>query len=168
MPAKTHPIDKIQWLPAKDLKANAYNPNVVYNKELDLLAFSIIRTGWMQPILITEEREIIDGFHRIMLVLHNSEVSALTKGAVPCAIVKCSEPERMLLTVRINRAKGSHIAVKMHELIQRLVEEHQYSMDEICRSIGATKSEVELLLMDGVFAKHDIPNHQYSKAWYPK
>jgi ParB-like chromosome segregation protein Spo0J len=163
-----HPIDNITWLPAGDLDPNDYNPNVVFGPEMKLLEFSILHQGWLQPILITDKKVIIDGFHRYTLALNSPEVKALTGGKIPCAVLNLTEPERMLLTIRINRAKGAHIAVKMHDIAVSLVEDHGLSVEKIAAEIGATKDEVELLLMDGVFKKFDTRNHKFSKAWYPK
>ena len=163
-----HPIENIEWIAADELKANDYNPNVVFGPEMKLLEHSIISSGWIQPILITDKKVIIDGFHRYSLALNSPEVKALTDGKVPCCVLNLTEPERMLLTIRINRAKGAHIAVKMHDIAVSLVEDHGLSVEKIAAEIGATKDEVELLLMDGVFKKFDTKNHKYSKSWYPK
>ena len=163
-----HPISNIQWVDVDKLQANDYNPNVVLKPELSLLALSILKNGWIQPILVTKDYVIIDGFHRHMLTKTNAKVRELTDGKVPVVIMDISEPERMLLTIRINRAKGQHIAIKMHEVICELVNEYQYSIESIAREIGATKAEIELLLRDGVFADLNIPEHKYSKAWYPE
>ena len=57
------PISNVEWVDVRTLNANDYNPNVVLNQELNLLAFSLLKTGWIQPILITNENVIIDGFH---------------------------------------------------------------------------------------------------------
>ena len=76
-----------------------------------------------------------------------------------------TEAERMLLTIRINRAKGNHIAFKMHEIVKALVDKHEVSMEYIQESIGATKDEVELLYKDGVFDALNIKEHKYSRAW---
>ena len=162
-----HPINNVQWLEVEKLTANSYNPNVVYNQELRLLEHSILTSGWIQPILVTQDFEIIDGFHRWSLSKQSKALQALTGGKVPCCVMNLTEPERMMLTIRINRAKGSHIAVKMHEIITSLVKDHGLSVGDIGKGIGANKDEVELLLMDGVFKKLDIQNHKYSKAWYP-
>lgn len=90
-------------------------------------------------------------------------------GKVPCVVMHLSEPERMLLTIRINRAKGSHVAVKMHDIIHSLVNDYGMSIEAICRGIGARKEEIELLLMDNVFQKKNINEAtQYSKAWVPQ
>lgn len=162
-----HPIDNIQWLEADSLQSNDYNPNVVYNQELKLLKLSLLKQGWIQPLLVDQDGVIIDGFHRFSLAKNDPEVRAMTNGLAPCAVLNLSAAERMMLTVRINRAKGSHIAVKMHELVRTLVEVYALSIAEVCEGIGATKDEVELLLMENVFKKLDVQNHKYSKAWYP-
>jgi len=115
------PISNIEWIDVDELNANDYNPNVVFTKEKELLKFSIIKNGWIQPILTTEENIIIDGFHRATLAKTDKEVKKLTNSKVPVVRMKLSEPERMLLTIRINRAKGSHIAVKMGDIIKKLI-----------------------------------------------
>jgi ParB-like chromosome segregation protein Spo0J len=162
-----HPISSIQWIESNLLQANDYNPNVVFNKELQLLELSILRNGWIQPILITQNYEIIDGFHRWSLSKNSQKIADLTNGKVPCCVLELSEPERMLLTIRINRAKGSHIAFKMSDIIKKLINDYNLPIEKVIRDIGATKEEIELLLMDDVFKKLDIQNHKYSKAWYP-
>jgi hypothetical protein len=76
-----------------------------------------------------------------------------------------SEAERMLLTIRINRAKGNHIAIKMHDIIKTLIDEHNVTVEYIIKSIGATKDEINLLYKDGVFDALNIKEHKYSRAW---
>lgn len=163
------PISKVEWVKAADLKANDYNPNVVYSPEMKLLKLSIMKQGWIQPILVTDNMVVIDGFHRATLARSDKEVAALTHGLVPVVIMKMSEPERMLLTIRMNRAKGQHIALKMAHIIKTLVNDYGMPVSQICEGIGATKDEVNLLLMDDVFKKEKITKaSEYSKAWVPK
>lgn len=167
MNIKDMPISNVEWVPVEKLSANDYNPNVVFNDEMRLLKFSIQKHGWIQPILVTQDYVIIDGFHRATIAKTNPDVTC--NGCVPCCIMTLSEPERMLLTIRINRAKGSHIAVKMSDIIHTLINDFGMPMETICREIGADKQEVELLLLDNVFQKMDINEEtKYSKAWYPK
>lgn len=166
-----HPIDNIIWIPVDDLRANQYNPNVVFDAEFRLLERSILSTGWVQPILVSRAGdgfEIIDGFHRAMLAKTSERVRDLTNGMVPCAVLDLSHQERMLLTVRMNRAKGSHIACRMHDLVTRLVNDHGLPPGYIADSIGATTDEVNLLLQENVFKAMDIKNHRYSRAWEPR
>ena len=162
------PISNVTWVDVNSLKANDYNPNVVYSHELELLKFSILKQGWIQPILVTQELVIIDGFHRASITKVDDEVRAMTDGKVPVVIMELSEPERMLLTIRINRAKGSHIAIKMSDIIKSLVNEYGVPIKTICEEIGATKDEIDLLMMDNVFKKEKIDkDSKYSKAWVP-
>ena len=71
----------------------------------------------------------------------------------------------MLLTIRINRAKGNHVAIKMHDIIKTLIDTHNVTEEYIIKSIGATKDEVNLLYKDGVFDALNIKEHKYSRAW---
>lgn len=162
------PLDNVQWIDFFELKANDYNPNFVFNAELKLLEVSLLKHGWVQPILIDESKEIIDGFHRWSLVRMSDKLKNMTQGKVPCCVMALSLAERKMLTIRINRAKGHHVAVKMSEIIKDLINTYGCSISQVCEGIGATKDEIDLLLMENVFEKFDIKNHKYSKAWQPK
>jgi len=139
MRLEENPVSNIEWIDVEKLTANDYNPNVVYNAELKLLKFSLLRQGWIQPILITKNYEIIDGFHRASLCKTDKDVSAMTNGRVPVVIMDLEEWERKTLTIRINRAKGSHIALRMSNLIKSLVEQHQMSIKDIAKEIEQLK-----------------------------
>ena len=168
MDIKEMPISNVEWVDVEKLSANDYNPNVVFSKEMELLKFSLLKQGWIQPVLVTQDYVIIDGFHRSSLAKADKEVAAMTNGKVPVVIMNLTEPERMLLTIRINRAKGSHVAVKMSDIIKSLVNDHGMPVKDICKEIGATKDEVELLMMENVFKKHNVDKEsKYSKAWVP-
>lgn len=162
------PISNIQWLRADSLTANDYNPNIVFSQEMKLLKLSLMLNGWIQPILASQNNVIIDGFHRHYLSSTDKDIIDRYKGLVPVAVLNLTEPERMLLTVRINRAKGTHIAVKMHELVTKVHVEFGLTIQEICKQIGANRDEFELLLKDNVFKALDIENHKYSNAWVPR
>jgi ParB-like chromosome segregation protein Spo0J len=168
------PVDQMLWVPVEKLDPNDYNPNVVFNQELKLLEFSLLKTGWIQPLLVAKnpvegakQYLIIDGYHRWWLTKNSQPVWDMTMGRVPVVVMDLAEPERMMLTIRINRAKGSHVALKMSDIIKRLVQEYGVPAQVICEQIGAPKDEVELLLMEDVFEAKDIQNHKYSKAWVP-
>lgn len=161
-----HPIMNIHWFETKELDPNHYNPNVVQNSELNLLKRSLLEQGWIQPILVTASKIIIDGFHRYWLTVNDKEVRAFTDGQVPCAVLDISEREAMIITIRMNRAKGNHMAFKMHDIITELVKGGMSKAD-VGKAIGAGKDEVELLLQEDVFKKLDVANKNYSKAWTP-
>jgi ParB-like chromosome segregation protein Spo0J len=178
MDVAQHPIDNILWIDTDLLVANDYNPNVVIGPEWQLLKLSLLKQGWLQPVLVsvilddagqpTGQYRIIDGFHRSTLAKTDKKVREKFGTKVPCAVLDISEAERKMLTVRINRAKGSHMAARMHDLVTSLHQEHGIPVDQLCSELGASKAEIELLLQENVFAKLDTPNHVYSQAWTVK
>lgn len=171
IPFGQHPIQNVQWLDVDALVPNDWNPNRVLSPELKLIKLSLMTQGWIQPVLVNREGdgyEIIDGFHRSSLTKTDAEVRAMTEGRVPAAVLNLTVPERMMLTVRINRAKGTHQASLMHDLVKALIVEHEVPVDVLAKAIGATKHEIDTLMLDDVFAKLDVANHEYSRAWRPR
>jgi len=161
------PVDNITWRDANSLQANEWNPNVVFTPELKLLERSILKCGWIQPIIINPDGLVIDGFHRWKLSQDSTLLKARYKGKVPCVVMELTKPEAMLLTIRINRAKGSHVAVQMSEIIRELIDTFRYEKEQIADNIGATIQEIDLLYQEGVFKMKNIEEYKYSKAWYP-
>lgn len=164
----TDPIDNIRWVEADSLRANGWNPNRVHKAEMRLLEHSLLSTGWIQPLLINEGDLIIDGFHRWRLSLDSKKVRERWGGRVPVAVLPVDDAEAMLITVRINRAKGTHVAVEMSRLVHALLTEHDYTREQIAQGIGAHKDEVDLLAQDNVFTQQGIREWAYSPAWYPE
>jgi ParB-like chromosome segregation protein Spo0J len=162
-----NPIDHIQWVQADTLHSNPWNPNRVHRRELTLLEHSLLSTGWIQPVLVNREGLIIDGFHRWRLTQDSKAVREAFGGYVPVAVLDVDRPAAMLMTIRINRAKGTHVALDMSRIVQELLDVHGMDPKVIAKEMGAGLDEVTLLAQQGVFAVRDIPNHQYSKAWYP-
>jgi len=162
------PIENIQWIDVKDLVANDYNPNMVFNQELKSLERNILDIGWVQPIIVSTSKVIIDGFHRTMLSRDSKKLQDKYKGKVPCVVFDVPRDKAMILTVRMNRAKGSHVAVRMSEMVKELVDNHQWDSQDLAKELGATKKEIELLYQDGVFKMRNIKSYKYSKAWYPQ
>ncbi len=162
------PINQVQWRLASSLHANSWNPNVVFTPELKLLERSILKCGWIQPIIVNPDGLVIDGFHRWRLSQDSEALQKRYAGRVPVVVMALSKPEAMLLTIRINRAKGSHVAVQMSVIVKELVDEHHYDRQEIAQNIGATLDEIDLLYQDGVFKMKNIKDYKYSKAWYPR
>jgi ParB-like chromosome segregation protein Spo0J len=161
------PINDITWVDADLLEANDYNPNAVFTPELKLLERSILQTGWVQPVLVSKDMTIIDGFHRWMLTKESKKLREIWDGKLPVAMLDVDRSKAMILTVRMNRAKGSHIAIRMSSMVKELIDTHHLDKQELAAEIGATVAEIDLLYQDGVFTAKNIKNYKYSKAWVP-
>lgn len=149
------------------LTANDYNPNVVFNQELRLLERSIQKTGWVQPIIISRDNIIIDGFHRWRLAQDSAALKKKYGGRVPCVRMDVGPDVAMILTIRMNRAKGTHVAVRMSAVIKRLIDDYGWDPQQVALEIGGTLAEVTLLYQDSIFKARKIADYRYSKAWVP-
>lgn len=163
------PIDSIHWIHINKIKANNYNPNHVQKQELQLLHHSLLRNGWLQPIIINQDYTIIDGYHRATLMKTSKQLQRKTKKLIPCVVLNLTRPEAELLTIRINRTKGTHTAYKMHDVIKELHTTHHLSPETIAQEIGANTEEIQLLLHDNIFQKENINDETlYNQAWTPQ
>jgi ParB-like chromosome segregation protein Spo0J len=162
------PIDNIEWVDSQQLSGNLYNPNVVQQQELALLEFSILKTGWIQPILASRDGVIIDGFHRWMLAIKSPRIRKKYAGRVPVSYLPLTLPEAMMCTIRINRAKGTHVALKMSEIVHQLIRDHGLDPRQIAQNIGAHLDEVELLNQDGIFKAKNLDKMPFGRAWVPR
>lgn len=162
-----HPVEGIQWRHHSELKANDYNPNMVLNAELNLLEHNLIQYGWIQPILTTPSGYIIDGFHRWRLAQESKALLARDEGMVPCCVMPIDEGAARILTIRMNRAKGTHVAIRMSAIVHDLIDVYGLTADFIAAELGATRAEIDLLYQENVFTAKKISQYRYSKAWVP-
>lgn len=110
---------------------------------------------------------IIDGFHRWRLTLDSQAINERYGGLLPVVVLPLTRPQAMLVTVRMNRAKGTHVAIRMSDMVRELIDVHAYDPQQLAQELGATLDEIELLHQDGVFKAKDIKNWRYSKSWRP-
>lgn len=139
------PLAKVEWVPRDLLKPNTYNPNSMTPVDRLLLKVSILANGWTQPIVLFRETLadtlwIVDGEHRWQ-VSADPEVAALTSGLVPVVFIDGSMADRMMATIRHNRARGSHGVVPMAEIVKQLLDS---GMDDaaICQLLQMEREEL--------------------------
>ena len=135
------PISGVQIVERERLKPNDYNPNVVSEDNLKLLAQSILVNGWTLPIVCRPDFTIIDGFHR-WTVSGREPLKTRLKGRVPVVIVDHKdESEDVYGTITHNRARGTHQLEPMKAIVQRLVASGK-TVKEIGKQLGMKPEEV--------------------------
>jgi ParB-like chromosome segregation protein Spo0J len=160
------PIDNIIWIDVKELTANNYNPNHVAIPELDLLKLSIIEDGWTQPLVISKENEIIDGFHRWFLTCNDTEISNLTDNKVPTVMITPNKAMQMMSTIRHNRARGTHGVVKMAQIVAYLLNETNLEVEDIQIMLGMEWEEIDRLYdTSGMVERGSV--EKLNEAWKP-
>lgn len=146
---KNQPISNVQWIDREELFSNSYNPNKVAPPELKLLKESILNSGWTQPIVIRESKEIVDGFHRWTVSGHK-EIHELTDGLVPVVVLnEIGEEEQMMATIRHNRARGQHGVKPMAVILQKLKDDHKLDDKTLNKLLGMEDEEIRRLYEAG-------------------
>lgn len=134
------PLQKlvIEYVDIDSVTPNNYNPNRQADKEFELLCRSIEEDGFTQPIIVHKEtNQIVDGEHRwrALKVLSAKNPKFLK---IPVVMVDMDMAQRMIATLRHNRARGSENINKAADVIREL------------QSLGALDHASDSLIMDDV------------------
>jgi ParB-like chromosome segregation protein Spo0J len=165
------PISAVEWVDRDSITANDYNPNKQAPPEHRLLEVSILEDGWTQPIVVFDAGDgskpvIVDGEHR-WRTSKKPSVAKLTGGLVPIVRIRKGREDRIMSTIRHNRARGEHAVINMAALVKELLEAGK-DTEQVCTLLGMEDEEVERLaekagLPTVVARKHG----DFSKGWIP-
>lgn len=144
--SKKSPVYNVVAVPLEKVYANEYNPNVVAPPEMKLLELSIWEDGYTMPCVcyyIKEEDryEIVDGFHRYMVMKTSKRIFERENGLLPVVVIDKDISERMASTIRHNRARGVHQVELMSSIVAELTKSGM-SDAWIMRNIGMSKDEL--------------------------
>lgn len=140
------PVYNVRAVPVEKVRANNYNPNVVAPPEMQLLELSIWEDGYTMPCVcyhIPDEDvyEIVDGFHRYMVMKTSRRIYEREKGLLPVVVIEKDIQERMASTIRHNRARGVHQVELMSSIVGELTKSGM-SDTWIMRNIGMDRDEL--------------------------
>jgi hypothetical protein len=159
------PISSVEWVHRETLRANEYNPNKQAGPESLLLLVSLLKNGFTQPIITDEDGNIIDGFHRWDLS-GKPQMMERYGGMVPRVVLAGLTPEdKMMATVRHNRARGTHAVLPMSDIVLYLSK--TLTVETIMEGLGMEREEVLRLSLIGGVAANELDNKGWSKAWKP-
>jgi len=168
-PMKDEPVDCVLWVPACDVQANDYNPNVVAPPEMKLLELSIDADGFTQPIVtfpVNGHREVVDGFHRNLVGTKSKVIAKRLKGYLPVTTIRSERTDRsdrIASTIRHNRARGKHQIGDMSEIVVEL-SRRNWSDKKIGRELGMEPDEVLRLKQISGLAEI-FADEEFSEAW---
>jgi ParB-like chromosome segregation protein Spo0J len=146
-PFKAEPVDCIIWIPQSDVVSNNYNPNSVAPPEMKLLEQSILQDGYTQPIVSWDrdgQYEVVDGFHRNRVGKESAEVKARIHGYLPLTVINQDRRDlgdRMVSTIRHNRARGKHSVDSMSDIVVELKKRNR-SDSWISKNLGMEVDEI--------------------------
>jgi len=160
------PVDVVQWVPAKKIRANTYNPNNVAPPEMRLLTHSISMDGFTQPIVCFKDGdtyEVVDGFHRFRVGTEQKPIKERLQGFLPVVVIDKPISERMASTIRHNRARGKHGVKPMSEVLGDLIIAG-WEDGRIAKELGMEADEV-LRLKQRKGLPELFKDEDFSRAW---
>jgi len=107
---------------------------------LDELRESIKEHGILEPLLVARvegKYVLIDGLHRLVIA------KELGMDKVPCVVREMREDELLITNLIVNRQRGKSNPAEEAKLVKLLVDEYNYSMNEVARKLGMSKSTVD-------------------------
>lgn len=148
-------------VPIEKLVANDYNPNKMEAKMFRLLKKSIQEDGLTMPIVTFYDAakdiyEIVDGFHRYTVLLK------MKIRQVPVSVINKPIEERMMSTIRHNKAKGTHQLKLVSNIFNKLLA--KLPMAKIAEGIGAEAEEVVIYRKGAVLAD-EFKDLKHSNSW---
>lgn len=140
------PVYNVIAVPVEKVVANNYNPNIVAPPEMKLLELSIWEDGYTMPCVCyylkdTDQYEIVDGFHRYMVMKTSRRIYEREQGLLPVSVIDKDLSNRMGSTIRHNRARGTHNVELMSNIVAELTRSGM-SDAWIMRNIGMDKDEL--------------------------
>lgn len=140
------PVYNVIAVPVEKVVANNYNPNIVAPPEMKLLELSIWEDGYTMPCVCyylkdMDRYEIVDGFHRYMVMKTSRRVYEREHGLLPVTVIDKDLSNRMGSTIRHNRARGTHSVELMSNIVAELTRSGM-SDAWIMRNIGMDKNEL--------------------------
>ena len=164
------PVYNVIAVPVEKIVPNTYNPNSVAPPELQLLYESIKEAGYTMPIVCYYAKEtdryiIVDGFHRYRVIMEHSDIYAREKGMLPVSVINKGLDQRMVSTIRHNRARGTHDVDLMSNIVKEL---HELGRSDnwIAKHLGMDKDELlRLKQITGLTAL--FKDVKFGMAWKP-
>jgi ParB-like chromosome segregation protein Spo0J len=169
-PFKNEPIDFVKWVPVTAVQANDYNPNSVAPPEMELLRHSINNDGYTQPVVTWEndsdEREVIDGFHRTRVCREFKDVQERVHSFLPVVTIKkdCEgRNDRIASTIRHNRARGKHNVDSMSDIVIEL-KKRNWTDKRIAKELGMDQDEILRLCQVSGLTELFVDD-DFTKSW---
>lgn len=166
MPRPNFPCMSPKLVAIDKVICNTYNPNDVADPEMDLLYTSIQEDGVTMAIVVyyddnTDQYIVVDGEHRYTIIRDKFK-----SDVIPVVIIDKDLGNRMVSTIRHNRARGVHKIMSMAEIIKKLLE----SGWDDCRIAQHLEMSTEELLrlkqQKGIASI--LANKEYGKEWIIK
>ena len=149
-------------MPITDIKTPEWgSSNYLVNPDYKKLKASIEAHGILSPIVVNADNTLIDGKYRVMIA------EELGQDWVPATIVNIDTDDAVILHINLNRYRGVVVAKFLSSLIQYILLNGKYEMEELREVLAMTEDEFYILAEGSLVKMRKIKQHTYSPAWVP-
>ncbi|MEM7379645.1 MAG: ParB N-terminal domain-containing protein [Bacteroidota bacterium] len=162
------PVSQLIWVPINHILPNSYNPNKMAAPEKRLLLRSLIEQGITMPLVVCAEKKqhytLIDGYHRWSLIKKNEELLSRMDHKVPVVVLDLPNYDRIVATIRHNRARGRHQIGEISEVV-KILSINGWPPSKIMDALGMDADEV-LRLKQFKGLGELFKDGDYSTSWH--
>ena len=157
----------IQYVHFSNIRPADWRVTHTLKPDLKSLGESLLRDGWISPILVRrEDSRIIDGCSR-WIVAQTKKMVAQYHGKVPVLWSDVDEIDARLMHIRVNRSRGFTVPRYLSLTIKDILKSKKYGEQDIRAALNMGVEEWGLLMAGNLFVQRNIAEHEYSKAWVP-
>jgi len=127
------------------IRPNPYQPRKVFQEqELQALAESIRRNGVLTPVLVRARQE---GLYELIAGERRWRAAKIAGLAtIPAAVREVTDVEALSFSIVENEQRDNLSAMESAYAYQRLIDEFDFSQQQVAESVGASRSQVSNLL----------------------
>jgi ParB-like chromosome segregation protein Spo0J len=158
---------KIESRHYNELRPAEWRVNHVFKPELKMLADSITKHGWLQPIVVMQDGLIVDGTARWYLAQSSKPIFKRDAGQIPVVLFDGDEIDAMVAHLRLNRARGVVIPRSLSVLVRDVVRSGKYTLETLQKELRFSSDELSVLVEGSLLKVRKIDEYNYSKSWVP-
>ena len=142
---------KLEKVKLMDLIPREGNPNQMTDDQVDSLGYSIHKFGYLQPIVVDQNNNIVDGFHRFLALKEKGFHQEIDVVRVNLE----TEEDLKLLSQTMNKLRGSHNLQKDISEMEVLM---GYKPDELQSLLGFGETGLDLMRQAQAMEQEQITN----------
>lgn len=158
----------IEMVPGEKLIAAPWRTTYIVKPDLEVLVRSMTDHGWLQPIIVRRENNmIIDGHYRWEIAGQVKQIRRSTKGLIPVIYNDCTDIHAQLIHIQMNRGRGSTFAKPASKIVRNLINSKLYDESELRKILSMSADEFDVMYDGTLIKSRKIAEHKYSRAWVP-
>ena len=92
----------IKKVPISNIKFDNTNPNIVSPEQMEALSKGMKKFGYLAPVILNENLEVLDGEHRVKIY------ESLGEKNIPAYVIKADKIDGKILRQIMNKLRGEH------------------------------------------------------------